>query len=555
MISLVPDRRESARRVLPHNLDAEAGVLGGVLLRNEVLDRLTSLEVDDFYDHRHKVVFQGIRALQRAERPIDVVTLETEIEKTGKLDAIGGIAYLGELAGRVPSPDNVAAYAETVQLLSRNRRVILGLGAAMERAWTWQHDPVELLVETMGSLQRLDAEHMRRSEPAAKPEPPPWRFAPELVDRILERAQDPWIGLRLGDDELVRVRAGGTAVVIGGTGSGKTSLVLCMMTQHARDVGVSIVLSIELPDEEAGARIVGQRCDASWEDALRGKVAEADMRRELALPRMYVLERRRATIANLELAVDDARRRFPGLPILVAIDYAQLLDSKEREVRMRVADAFAQIDDAAREKRFVAIALSQMSRQSTTKARGGDAVGTDGSSLGAETGAIERFATTTITIGLAAAREDGSEAVEVSVGKARMSKGDRVVPMTYWGRTGKWLVAGASKSAAEVRENRATDRRTKAAQTIKAALLGSAAAHPEPLSRSELKAMVEGRAQLKQAGLLALLSERALVEVMRKVGKGVKRRDAGWKLWTPDLALKAGIEIVPTSSPQGELPS
>src|SRR5258705_9878259 len=95
------------RRVLPHNLDAEASILGGIILRNEVLTHLETLEVDDFYDHRHKVVFGAVRALEAVARPIDVVTLENEIEKQGKLDAIGGIAFLGELPLRVPPPHNI----------------------------------------------------------------------------------------------------------------------------------------------------------------------------------------------------------------------------------------------------------------------------------------------------------------------------------------------------------------------------------------------------------------------------------------------------------------
>ena len=95
------------RRVLPHNVEAEASILGGILLRNEVLSHLDTIEVEDFYDNRHKVVFQAIRNLEASARPIDVVTLENEIAKAGKLDAIGGVAFLGELTLRVPTVDNV----------------------------------------------------------------------------------------------------------------------------------------------------------------------------------------------------------------------------------------------------------------------------------------------------------------------------------------------------------------------------------------------------------------------------------------------------------------
>jgi hypothetical protein len=115
------------RRVLPHNLDAEASILGGVLLRNDVLTQLDTLEVEDFYDHRHKVVFQAIRNLESAGKPIDIVTLENEIEKAGKLEGIGGMAMLGELALRVPTPDNVLSYTEIVQDKSQARKLMIDL--------------------------------------------------------------------------------------------------------------------------------------------------------------------------------------------------------------------------------------------------------------------------------------------------------------------------------------------------------------------------------------------------------------------------------------------
>src|SRR5512146_3047401 len=123
------------RRVLPHNLDAEASILGGVLLRNEVLLHLESLETDDFYDHKHKVVFEAIRNLEAAAKPIDVVTLEAEIEKTGKLEAVGGISFLGELALRVPTADNVLAYTEIVRDHSQARKLILAAGEIVEKGF------------------------------------------------------------------------------------------------------------------------------------------------------------------------------------------------------------------------------------------------------------------------------------------------------------------------------------------------------------------------------------------------------------------------------------
>jgi replicative DNA helicase len=123
------------RRVLPHNVEAEASILGGIILRNEVLTHLDTIEVEDFYDNRHKVVFQAVRNLEAAARPIDVVTLEVEIEKAGKLDAIGGVAFLGELTLRVPTTDNVVTYAEIVTDKHQARKLMLAAGEISERGY------------------------------------------------------------------------------------------------------------------------------------------------------------------------------------------------------------------------------------------------------------------------------------------------------------------------------------------------------------------------------------------------------------------------------------
>ena len=123
------------RRVLPHNLDAEGSILGGVILRNDVLLNLEQLEIDDFYDHRHKVIFTAIRNLESAAKPVDVVTLENEIEKQGKLEAIGGIAFLGELALRVPTVENVVAYTDIVRDHSQARKLILAAGEIVEEGF------------------------------------------------------------------------------------------------------------------------------------------------------------------------------------------------------------------------------------------------------------------------------------------------------------------------------------------------------------------------------------------------------------------------------------
>jgi RecA-family ATPase len=149
---------QASARVLPHDAECEASILGGIIIRNQLLGELTDLETDSFFELKHKVVFEAMRNLEAAGKPIDVVMLEHEIERNGKIDAIGGVAFLGELCLRVPTVDNVLHYAGIVANHHRSRKAILALGSALERAWTWPHDPAEMISEIAGELGSLVAD-------------------------------------------------------------------------------------------------------------------------------------------------------------------------------------------------------------------------------------------------------------------------------------------------------------------------------------------------------------------------------------------------------------
>jgi replicative DNA helicase len=147
-------------RTLPHSLNLEASILGGILLRPSLLSEmreLDDLETDAFYDNRHKVVFVAMRDLVAKGAPIDVVTLENEIERQGKLDAVGGIAFLGELALRVPTTENVAAYTAIVMAKYAARRLALVASDLVQRVQAWDEDDAgEIIGEALTAIAALD---------------------------------------------------------------------------------------------------------------------------------------------------------------------------------------------------------------------------------------------------------------------------------------------------------------------------------------------------------------------------------------------------------------
>ena len=74
----------------PHNIDAEKGVIGGVLMDNELMYYYDGLGLvpEDFYNREHFYIYQGMKTLWASRKTIDVVTLADQLTKNAVLDAI-----------------------------------------------------------------------------------------------------------------------------------------------------------------------------------------------------------------------------------------------------------------------------------------------------------------------------------------------------------------------------------------------------------------------------------------------------------------------------------
>lgn len=377
---------------------------------------------------------------------------------------------------------------------------------------------------------------------AADDKPPPqrWRRARDVVDEIEARKSEPWVPLSLGCETIAEVRAGGIALLIGASGAGKTSCAACLLLEHARDHGPAVSCSIELPADEWVARAIGTRCETSWRGVLRGELPPQHMRD--ALPeRLVIIDREHASLAELERAIEAMQSEYPDEPILAAVDYVQLCGADDDdEIRPRIGKVMRQIDSIARRRRTVVIALSQGSRASARGLSSGERIGADTTDAGAEAADLERWSTLTLAIGkLADPSEDGTRASEIHIGKSRMGDGDRVLPARYDGRSGRWRVTGESRSASEVRTERATQRDeakvTNAAHVIVGVLGGSS----EPMSARMIRQATHINRDVVNAALAVAQGDGRVVRVRGKKSGGI------WPLWTPDKAAEHGVGVVP----------
>ena len=143
-----------------YNLEAERSVLGAVLMDSvEVLDQI-EIKYSDFFETANRYIAKGIEELNSKGQAIDLVTLSTWLGENKLLEQVGGIPYLSELAGSVPTIANVKFYSEIVKKQARKRKVQKTLKRMLEKLpETDDADELDVLVSKgIDSLQNTSTE-------------------------------------------------------------------------------------------------------------------------------------------------------------------------------------------------------------------------------------------------------------------------------------------------------------------------------------------------------------------------------------------------------------
>ena len=106
-------------RLPPQNLEAEKGVLGSLLLDPQMCDEIAlMLRHDDFYADANQRLYRNLLAMHDQGKRIDITLLVERLKQEGEYEAIGGAAYLAEVAQSVPY---AAQRARTMRKLSATR--------------------------------------------------------------------------------------------------------------------------------------------------------------------------------------------------------------------------------------------------------------------------------------------------------------------------------------------------------------------------------------------------------------------------------------------------
>ena len=94
---------KASTKEMPHNIEAEQGLLGAILLNNDILFDISEIiETEHFFEDIHKKIYEVINKIVAKGQLATPITLKNYFEIEKNLEEIGGSNYLARLARKNP---------------------------------------------------------------------------------------------------------------------------------------------------------------------------------------------------------------------------------------------------------------------------------------------------------------------------------------------------------------------------------------------------------------------------------------------------------------------
>lgn len=353
-----------------HNIEAEQGLLGAVLLTNEMADKCTGLESQHFYEPVHGRIWKIALEMIEAGRLCSPVTIKPFLADDKALADLGGSQYVANLAANAISLGAAKDYAQTIIELSARR----DLDQALEEARTKcrAFEPVESVAERVDEALmavRLEVDNRPTTVPFARAA----TVALEQANEAFQRGTgvDIATGIPEIDEPLGGLSADEFIIIAGRPSMGKSALAIEIIRRQAMAGLWTVYWSGEMSPQSVAARVLSAESrDISYHNASRGRMSEDEFRRLLEtgqalehLP-MRLIDHRLRTLPQVCREIRRNVRRIwdnGGEIGSVVVDYIQQLRGSGRRYD-EVTEASSTLKALQSELEVPIIGVSQLSR-------------------------------------------------------------------------------------------------------------------------------------------------------------------------------------------------
>jgi replicative DNA helicase len=385
-------------RTIPHNLDAEEGLLASCILdggqETMTLCIEAKLQFEAFYKPAHQVIFQSLQALYERGNCVDEIILSDYLESRtlstlpafqrdvdrnrSLLEFIGGASVIRSLTSRVETPVHAKYWLAIVREKWMLRRMIHTATQVVDRCYRDQDqldhfiEQVEQEIFSISQDRVVDsAQHISKSVEAAS----------MMIQKLLQG--DVSQGVMTGFMDLDKMTFGlhpqEMIVLAARPSMGKTSLAMniaehACIPQHGK-AAATLVFSLEMGGDQLAMRMLCGRAKVNIKRVRDRILTKEDQHRifsaakDFKQSQLWIDDSGHATI--LELRAKARRIHARNSLGLIIIDYLQLINGTDSRVprEQQIAEISRGIKAMAKELNLPVIVLSQLNRESEKEKR------------------------------------------------------------------------------------------------------------------------------------------------------------------------------------------
>ncbi|MCI5060320.1 MAG: replicative DNA helicase [Alphaproteobacteria bacterium] len=368
---------------MPHNFEAEQGLLGMLLIDNAHLERVNDYLRPHHFSHpSHQNIFGCIEKMVERGLEANHTTLKDYFEKDEGLESVGGSQYLAELAQEVPLLNNINDYAQTVYDRYLRREIIrLNLDTNAEAFnFDIEKDAGKIIEQAESKLFSLSESGQAQGG---------FQTLRDSVLTAIDIAEKAYqadghvtgvtTGLSDLDQKLGGLHNSDLLILAARPSMGKTSLAVNVAYNAAKAYaesggeqgGIVGFFSLEMSADQLASRILAEQSGISGDDIRKGNIKQDDFTKfveasqKLSQIPLYIDDTPALTIGAVRTRARRLKRQH-GLDMLV-IDYLQLLQgsgSRQSEGNrvLEISEITRGLKAIAKELNIPVIALSQLSR-------------------------------------------------------------------------------------------------------------------------------------------------------------------------------------------------
>jgi replicative DNA helicase len=360
-------------RSLPHALDAERALLGGMITEPaDIPDLMLVAASDDFFRPEHAALAALLYEMSARGDHIDTISVPERIGREGREERYGGVAYVMELRDHVPSTANLAHYAEVVREKALLRRLV-GVGQGLvDRAAAQPEDTEQVLNDVLRELQQVGSATSRRSWHEISTEVDQELLAIEERGNLKKAVAGHSTGYKDLDAQLAGLHDSNLVVLAARPAMGKTALALNIALNVARSederraVGI---FSMEMSRSEIVSRMLCCQGLVNASHVRTGRLDSDEWARLVdASEHLSSLPVRIDDSSSLTLGeIRNRARRLQadmGPLGLLVVDYLQLMRGEDRRAprEQQVAQISGGLKALAKDLACPVLALSQLNR-------------------------------------------------------------------------------------------------------------------------------------------------------------------------------------------------